>query len=83
MSIETDTTSTGPRTEEGKAISSQNARKTGLFAARDFIRPEEQTEYEELHESLEADLNPEGLLEKQIASEIRTAIWRLRRCGQL
>ena len=83
MPIETDTTSTGPRTAEGKSISSQNARKTGLFTARDFIRPEEQPEYEELRESLEADLNPEGPLEIQIAGEIRTAIWRLRRCGHL
>ncbi len=77
------TGSAGPRTEEGKSIAAQNARKTGLFTARDFIRPEEQREYEELSESLESELNPEGSLENQIAAEIRTAMWRLRRCSQL
>jgi hypothetical protein len=83
MSESTETKSTGPRTAEGKAIAAQNARKTGLFTARDFIRPDEQNEHEELRESLEAELNPEGPLENQIASEIRAAIWRLRRCAQL
>ena len=36
---------TGPRTEAGKAKSSRNAIRTGLYAARDFIRPEEEEEY--------------------------------------
>jgi hypothetical protein len=81
--ITTDNNSTGPRTEEGKSIAAQNARKTGLFTTRDFIRSEERNEYEQLRESLESELNPEGPLENQIASEIRTAIWRLRRCAQL
>jgi hypothetical protein len=83
MSETTELKSTGPRTAEGQSISAQNARKTGLFAARDFIRSEEQNEYEELHESLDAELNPDGPLETQIASEIRTAVWRLRRCAHL
>ena len=36
---------TGPRTEAGKAKSSRNAIRTGIYAARDFIRPDEEEEY--------------------------------------
>jgi hypothetical protein len=73
----------GPRTEAGKAVSSQNALKFGLFATRDFIRPEEQSIYNELAESLQNELAPEGVLEQTLADEIRRATWRLRRCAQI
>ena len=36
---------TGPRTESGKANSSRNSIRTGLYAARDFIRTGEEEEY--------------------------------------
>jgi hypothetical protein len=36
---------TGSRTEAGKSKSSRDAIRTGLYAARDFIRPEEEAEY--------------------------------------
>jgi hypothetical protein len=71
---------TGPRTEAGKAHSAQNAIKTGLFAAHDFIRPEEADEYTETHTALMANLSPEGPLEQTFALEIMGATWRLRRC---
>ena len=46
--------STGPRTPEGKAAVSQNSATFGLFAARDLVRPEDQSEYDELRAGLEA-----------------------------
>ena len=73
----------GPRTEKGKAASAQNAIKYGLFAARDFIRPGEQSLYNELAESLQTDLSPVGLLEQNLVDEIRRAMWRLQRCGEI
>jgi hypothetical protein len=75
--------STGPRTEEGKASSSKNATKTGLFTAHDFIRPGEEQTYADLDESLRTELVPAGLLEDNLVDEIRRAMWRLRRCGQI
>ena len=48
--------STGPRTEAGKAISSRNALKSGLFTAQDFVRPEETEEYAETLATLRAEL---------------------------
>lgn len=73
----------GPRTEAGKAASSQNALTYGLFATRDFIRPDEQSIYTEFAQSLQAELAPRGMLELNLADEIRRAMWRLRRCAQI
>jgi hypothetical protein len=73
----------GPRTEEGKANSSGNAITNGLYAARDFIRPSEEPFYTELTESLRAELAPSGTLEHNLVNEIRRAMWRLRRCGEV
>jgi hypothetical protein len=73
----------GPHTEAGKAASSQNAITYGLFATRDFIRPDEQSTYTEFAQALHADLAPVGMLELNLADEIRRAMWRLRRCGQI
>jgi hypothetical protein len=73
--------STGPRTESGKQHSSQNAITSGLFTLRDFIRPEEQPEYEQLASQLASELNPSGVLEETFAAAILGAAWRLRRCS--
>jgi hypothetical protein len=72
--------STGPRTEQGKANSSRNALRTGLYTARDFVRPEEEEEYGQTLLNLMDELTPEGVLEKTFATEIMGATWRLRRC---
>ena len=73
----------GPRTSEGKSISSKNAITHGLFATSDFIRPDEHQAYSALGESLRAELAPHGVLELNLAHEIRRTMWRLRRCGQV
>src|SRR5580704_2293977 len=72
--------STGPKTEAGKAKSSRNAIRTGLYAARDFIRPEEEEEYAQTLIQLMDELTPEGIVEQTFATEIMGAHWRLRRC---
>ena len=81
MNEPTQTGPTGPRTEDGKACSSRNATKHGFYAARDYILPGEEGEFETQHDALISELSPEGVLEQVLASEIMTAAWRLRRCG--
>ena len=71
---------TGPRTEAGKAKSSGNSIRTGLYAARDFIRPEEEEEYAQTLIKLMDELTPENSVEQTFATEIMGATWRLRRC---
>jgi hypothetical protein len=73
----------GPNTKAGKAASSQNAITHGLFAIRDFIRPDENEIYANFAQALHAELAPAGMLELNLADEIRRAMWRLRRCGQI
>jgi hypothetical protein len=73
--------STGPRTEAGRAASSQNAVTTGLFSAHDFIRPGEEPLYEQWEIGLRHDLTPVGVLESNLVDGILRAMWRLRRCG--
>jgi SEC-C motif len=57
--------------------------QNGLFTAHDFIRPGEESLYSNLDESLRTDLAPAGMLENNLVDEIRRAMWRLRRCGQV
>ena len=55
--------STGPRTAEGKARSSQNARTHGLTASQLFIPAESREEFDKLHDELQADIRPQGALQ--------------------
>ena len=71
----------GPRTQAGKAQSCKNAITHGLFTAHDLILPGEQPLHSELTVSLRTELAPSGPLEIHLADEIRSAMWRLRRCG--
>ena len=73
----------GPRTDAGKANSSRNSLTHGLFAVHDFIRPDEAAAYAELNQTLRLELAPQGLLESNLVDEIRRAMWRLRRCGEV
>ncbi len=73
----------GPATAAGRAISSQNAITFGLYSTRDFIRPGEQLAYRELTDSLNTELAPNGFLETNLVNEIRRAMWRLARCGEI
>ena len=75
--------STGPRTEAGKAASSQNACKLHLFSTRNFVLPHEEAEYNELTTALWDRLNPQDALEGAYAIEILRATWRLRRCANV
>ena len=71
---------TGPRTEARKATSSRNSLRTGLYAARDFVRPEEDEEYAQTLIKLMDELVPGNSIEETFATEIMGATWRLRRC---
>jgi len=73
--------STGPVTPEGKANSSRNHLKFGLFSTQNCVRPEETQEYTELSAALWKDLSPAGSVEELLAVEIVRAAWRLHRCA--
>src|SRR5688500_2740540 len=71
--------STGPNSDEGKAASSQNAKKHNIFSSQKLINGETQEEYDRFEAELMADLQPDGGLEMLWASRVVSAAWRLRR----
>ena len=71
--------STGPRTGEGKARSSQNARKHGLTAAQFIIAAEDREEFEDFHAQLQNDIRPEGALQQILFDQLLASAWNLRR----
>ena len=75
--------STGPRSDEGKSVSSKYATTTGLYAAADYILPEEQSLYADLQDAVISELSPQGMFECRLVEEILGAMWRLRRCRKL
>jgi hypothetical protein len=73
--------STGPVTESGKANSSRNHLTLGLYTRQDYVKPEERDLYKEFCQTMYLELDPAGLLQETLASEITGASWRLRRCS--
>ncbi|MFC1603494.1 hypothetical protein ACFL5F_00565, partial [Planctomycetota bacterium] len=75
--------STGPRTDEGKAVSSQNAVKHGLFAAEAVITGENPADYEAYHDQFLAELAPFGMIETMLAERIVSLSWRQQRVERM
>jgi len=75
--------STGPVTDEGKAVVIQNAVKHGIFV-RDLIISsgdgrEDEEEYRQLLQNLIESLSPSGQMELLLVEKIAVDFWRLRR----
>ena len=69
--------STGPRTDEGKAKSSQNARKHGLAA--ESIPADLRPVFNDLRNELRSQCRPEGPLEEIFFDKLVTARWNMLR----
>ena len=75
--------STGPRTPEGKARSSRNARKHGRLSTDAVIPGEDPAEFERLLNAVEAWALPRNYLERQICLQIADAQWRMQRISRI
>ena len=71
--------STGPKTPEGKAASSMNALKSGLYAESEVLPTESRAQYEQLIAAYYADHKPATALACQYVDEIIYCTWNLRR----
>jgi hypothetical protein len=71
--------STGPRSDEGKAVSSHNAFRHGMRAASVLLPDEDPSALTDLHAELLRDLNPRGPMQRLLFDRIVAAAWRLRR----
>jgi hypothetical protein len=75
--------STGPRTEAGKATSSQNARKHDLCSRTLHLAPEEWDEYNDMCEGYRRDLQPASDVEQTLVDEICFNYWRLQQAREV
>jgi hypothetical protein len=71
--------STGPKTPEGKAAIRLNAVRHGLLCGDLILPGEDVAAFEELRNTVRADLAPVGPLEQLLVDRAISAIWRLRR----
>ena len=75
--------STGPRTDEGKAVSAKNATQHGLFARDRVVISENQADFDALHDEMLAELDPVGAMEAILAGRIVSLTWRLKRAARM
>jgi len=76
--------STGPKTQEGKAVVRLNALKHGLRTEDVLLLPgEDSGELGKLAKRVRADLDPVGEMERLLVERVISAIWRLRRANQI
>src|SRR3954469_23446228 len=71
--------STGPRTEDGKQQSRQNAWRHGLTAATVITALEDAVDYQAFVESIAFDHQPRSATERELVSRLASVLWRLRR----
>src|SRR5579875_3905126 len=71
--------STGPATPKGKARSSRNSFKHGLYSKQLVVGPEEAAELDEVKSNLRAEHQPINETEEILVNELAEQFWRLRR----
>src|SRR5260370_24941639 len=71
--------STGPRTPEGKAASSPNAKTHGLSAADPVLPHEDRTQFNALLERYQSEFEPASTHEEFLVSQMAGARWKLDR----
>src|SRR5205809_1917921 len=73
--------SCGPKTAEGKMVSSQNARKHGFYSTQVLLADEDRNEYLRLARGVVAHHSPVGTLEAELVNMIIQTLWQLRRAN--
>ncbi len=69
--------STGPKTEEGKAVVSGNAIKHGILTDRLFVQDDLQEEFARMREGFYLEFQPKGNLEVYLLERVISCAWRL------
>src|SRR5713226_7785991 len=69
--------STGPRTEKGKSMTSRNGLRHGILARKVVLDADEEQEYQRVWQSWERHYHPKGTLEQFLVEEVTTIVWKL------
>ena len=75
--------STGPRTDAGKAASSQNSLKFGFTAKTVLLPGEDEAAYRKMCDGMFASFNPDCTPENELIQLLCDTQWRLHRCGRI
>ena len=75
--------STGPKTPEGKAVSSQNASRYDLLAKSFVLLSEYPARFQTFIDSFYAEFNPSTPTEIELVDTVATARWRMIRMSNL
>lgn len=71
--------STGPKTEEGKAIVKTNALKHGLRSEHVWTHYDQEEDFDRFKDSIHANLKPDDDCEKALVDRVVACMWRLKR----
>jgi hypothetical protein len=71
--------STGPKSADGKARSSRNSFKHGLYSKELVLPNEDPAELDQLRSSLRAEHQPINTTEEMLVNDLAENFWRLRR----
>ncbi len=75
--------STGPRAEQGKYRSRQNAIRHGLTAETVILGLEHPSDYTKFEQAIIADYRPITAIEYQLVMRLASLLWRLRRVAAI
>lgn len=75
--------STGPRTQMGKWLSSQNRVSHGLCSQKYKVPAADRPEFDRHHDAMLAELAPAGAVEAELAEAIIVDFWRMAKVRQL
>ena len=74
--------STGPKSLEGKTISSKNSTTHGLLSKEVLLPWESDTDFESIFDRYFENLQPEGEIENLLVDRIVSTVWKLKRAGR-
>lgn len=73
----------GPKTSDGKAISSRNSIKTGAYSTQVVLPGESEEEFRELRHCLFEDFRPDGVAEALLVDDLAVITWKKRRLTRM
>jgi len=71
--------STGPKSDAGRARSRMNALKHGISSQEIVLEEEDAEQFDALRAQLEAEFDPNSVIERELVDRLAGLLWRLRR----
>lgn len=75
--------STGPRTEKGKKVVSQNALKSGVYARNIVLTNESLVDFEAHHQRFINDFRPQDIVASQLVRDMAVVVWKRMRLERI